>query len=100
LTARCWPPAEPEGSRLKARVRLKSYACRERGGVLWVYMGADQANPPPLPQIEFNLVPAENVHISFRVQECNWLQALEGEIDSAHAPILHGRIDAKGAIND
>ena len=35
-----------------------------------------------------------------RVQECNWLQALEGEIDSAHAPILHGRIDSKGQINE
>jgi Rieske oxygenase family protein len=38
--------------------------------------------------------------ISMRVQECNWLQALEGEIDSAHAPILHGRIDSKGQINE
>lgn len=93
-------PAEPEGSRLKERVRLKSYACRERNGVVWAYMGEAQADPPPLPEIEWNMVPAENVHISFRVQECNWLQALEGEIDSAHAPILHGRIDAKGAIND
>ena len=25
-------------------------------------------------------------------QECNWLQALEGGIDTAHAPILHRRI--------
>jgi nitrite reductase/ring-hydroxylating ferredoxin subunit len=93
-------PAEPEASRLKERVRLKAYACQERNGVLWAYMGQDQETPPPLPDLEFNLVPAENVHISFRVQECNWLQALEGEIDSAHAPILHGRIDQQGAIND
>jgi len=34
-----------------------------------------------------------------RIQECNWLQALEGEIDSAHAAILHGRADASGSIN-
>ena len=92
-------PAEPERSRLKDKVRLKAYACRERNGVLWTYMGPDQANPPPLPDLEWNLVPEENVHVSFRVQECNWLQALEGELDSAHAPILHGRIDAGGAIN-
>ncbi len=91
-------PAEPEGSRLAQRVRLKAYPCEERNGVVWTFMGA--GDPPPLPQIEWNLVPAENVHVSFRVQECNWLQALEGEIDSAHAPILHGRIDAKGAINE
>lgn len=59
-------------------------------------LGTD--NPPPLPQIEWNLVPDENVFVSFRVQECNWLQAVEGEIDSAHAPILHGWIDGEGAI--
>jgi phenylpropionate dioxygenase-like ring-hydroxylating dioxygenase large terminal subunit len=93
-------PAEPDDSRLKERVRLKAYACRERNGMLWAYMGEAEDDPPPLPEIEWNLVPAENVHISFRVQECNWLQALEGEIDSAHAPILHGRINAQGAIND
>ena len=34
-----------------------------------------------------------------RVQECNWLQALEGEIDSAHAPLLHGRLDAQGTTS-
>ena len=44
---------------------------------------------PPLPEIEWNLVPEENVIVTFHVQECNWLQALEGEIDSAPAPILH-----------
>ena len=34
------------------------------------------------------------------MQECNWLQALEGEIDSAHAPILHSRLDSKGQVNE
>jgi phthalate 4,5-dioxygenase oxygenase subunit len=93
-------PAEPADSRLKDKVRIKAYACRERNGIVWTYMGPDQASPPELPLLEWNLVPAERVFVSFRVQECNWLQAVEGEIDSAHAPILHGRIDSKGAISD
>ena len=93
-------PAEPARSRLKEHVRITSYPCRERNGVVWTYMGPDAATPPPLPNLEWNLVPQENVALSVRVQECNWLQALEGEIDSAHAPILHGRIDGKGAISD
>ena len=67
--------------------------------MLWTYMGPDAANPPPLPNLEWNLVPPEQVHISVRVQECNWLQALEGEIDSAHAPLLHGRLDAQGTTS-
>ncbi len=92
-------PAEPPRSRLKDKVRITAYPCQERNGVVWTYMGPD-AVPPPLPEMEWNLVPTENVHLSMRVQECNWLQALEGEIDSAHAPILHARIDNGGAIND
>ncbi len=93
-------PAEPARSRLKEHVKIKAYPCRERGGIVWTYMGPDSANPPLLPNMEWNLVPEANVSVSVRVQECNWLQALEGEIDSAHAPILHGRIDQQGAINN
>jgi len=93
-------PAEPERSRLKERVKIKSYPCVERNGVVWTYMGDEPEEVRPLlPNLEWNLVPEENVVVTFRVQECNWLQALEGEIDSAHAPILHGRIDDGGAIN-
>src|SRR3546814_4551124 len=92
-------PAEPERSRLKEKVRIKAYPCRERNGVVWTYMGPD-AVLPPLPNMEWNLVPAENVVVSMRVQECNWLQAVEGELDSAHAPILHGWIDAQGQISE
>jgi phenylpropionate dioxygenase-like ring-hydroxylating dioxygenase large terminal subunit len=92
-------PAEPENTPMLRRVRLKAYPVRERNGVLWTYMGPD-ADPPPLPAMEWNMVPPENAHISMRIQECNWLQALEGEIDSAHAAILHGRVDAGGAIDE
>ena len=68
-------PAEPARSRLKERARIKAYPCQERNGMLWTYMGPDAANPPPLPNLEWNLVPQDQVHISVRVQECNWLQA-------------------------
>ena len=92
-------PAEPEGSRLKERVKVTAYPCVERNGMVWTYMGPAADALPPLPNLEWNLVPAENIHLSVRVQECNWLQALEGEIDSAHAPILHGRVDANSTIS-
>jgi phthalate 4,5-dioxygenase oxygenase subunit len=92
-------PAEPARSRFKETVKIKAYPCKERNGIVWAYMGKD-SSPPPLPNFEWNMVPEENVVVTFRVQECNWLQALEGEIDSAHAPILHGRADANGFINE
>jgi phenylpropionate dioxygenase-like ring-hydroxylating dioxygenase large terminal subunit len=91
-------PAEPPNTPMLRKVKLKSYPVRERGGVLWAYLGPD-ADPPPLPSMEWNMVPQENVHVSLRIQECNWLQALEGEIDSAHAAILHGRVDSGGSID-
>lgn len=83
-------PAEPANSPMCSRITIKSYPVRERNGVLWTYMGPDRESPPPLPDVEWNLVPESHSLITFRVQECNWLQALEGEIDSAHAAILHG----------
>lgn len=91
-------PAEPPDSTFADKVRIKSYPCRERNGVVWAYMGPE-ANPPELPSLEWNLVPMSQSVCTLRIQDCNWLQALEGEIDSAHAAILHGRVDAGGVIN-
>ena len=92
-------PAEPANSPMVSRIRIKSYPVQERNGILWTYMGPNPDSPPPLPHLEWNLVREEQVAISIRVQECNWLQALEGEIDSAHAAILHGRHGDGGVIN-
>lgn len=92
-------PVEPADSPMCKRMRVAAYPVRERNGVLWAYLGPDTESPPALPEVEWNLVPEEQVAISIRIQECNWLQALEGEIDSAHAAILHGRVDVGGVIN-
>jgi hypothetical protein len=42
-----------------------------------------------LPEWEFALVPPENTFMSKRLQESNWLQAMEGGIDSSHVSFLH-----------
>ena len=80
-------PSEPTSGYCD-RIKLKSYPMIERGGVIWVYMGpADKQ--PPFPEYEFATVPAEQSYMSKRYQECNWLQALEGGIDSSHVSFLH-----------
>ncbi len=90
--------SEPAGSPMCRNAKIKAYPGREPNGMLWAYLGPD-SEPPPLPELEWNLVPAEQIHVSLRIQECNWLQALEGEIDSAHAAVLHGRVDKDSTIN-
>jgi phenylpropionate dioxygenase-like ring-hydroxylating dioxygenase large terminal subunit len=81
-------PSEPESTGFRARIRLRSYPLVELGGVLWTYMGPPE-HQPPLPEYEFAQVPAENNFVSKRLQYCNWLQALEGGIDSSHVSWLH-----------
>ena len=44
---------------------------------------------PPLPNFEWATVGAAHRFVSKRTQECNWLQALEGGIDSVHVSFLH-----------
>jgi len=87
-------PSEPVESGFCNKIKLKSYPLVERGGVLWTYMGPPDKQPP-LPEWEFALVPAEQSFMSKRIQESNWLQALEGGIDSSHVSFLHrGDLDS------
>jgi len=81
-------PSEPEESGFCQKIKLKSYPLVKRGDVLWTYMGSPEQQPP-LPEWEFCIVPPEQTYISKRIQECNWLQALEGGIDSSHSAWLH-----------
>ena len=81
-------PTEPEGSRLCTRVRATAYPTREAGGAIWTYMGPAQSQPP-FPEFEF-LHMAAGHSIPFKVlEDCNYAQAVEGTIDSAHAGVLH-----------
>jgi phthalate 4,5-dioxygenase oxygenase subunit len=81
-------PSEPEESGLCNRIKLTAYPMIEKGGVIWVYMGPKEHTPPE-PEYEFASVPLEQTFSSKRIQECNWLQAMEGGIDSSHVSFLH-----------
>jgi phthalate 4,5-dioxygenase len=84
---------EPGESNFADKVRIKHYPTLELGGIVWTYMGpADKQ--PPAPSFEFTRAPASHRHSSKVIEECNWLQALEGGIDTSHAPILHRTIAA------
>jgi phthalate 4,5-dioxygenase oxygenase subunit len=81
-------PSEPVESGFCSKIKLTCYPLVERGGVLWAYLGPPELQPP-LPEWEFAMVPADRRFMSKRTQECNWLQAMEGGIDSSHVSFLH-----------
>jgi phenylpropionate dioxygenase-like ring-hydroxylating dioxygenase large terminal subunit len=81
-------PSELPGSTHCQRIRMVNYPLVEKGGILWTYMGPPDRRPA-LPEWEFTNVPDTHRFVSKRWQECNWLQALEGGIDSSHVSFLH-----------
>ncbi|SIT49304.1 Ring-hydroxylating dioxygenase, large terminal subunit [Paraburkholderia piptadeniae] len=75
------------------KIKLTSYPCVEMGGIIWTYMGPPDKQPP-LPAFEWVELPDSHRYLSKRFQECNYLQAMEGGIDSSHVSFLHrGELD-------
>jgi phenylpropionate dioxygenase-like ring-hydroxylating dioxygenase large terminal subunit len=88
-------PNVPADHSFAAKVRARAYPAVERGGVVWTYMGA-RAVAPPLPALEPLLLPEAQAATRWAQRECNWLQALEGDIDTSHFSFLHeGKLKAE-----
>jgi len=88
-------PSEPPGSGFRDRVRAEAYPVTERAGLLWAYLGPAEKRAE-LPEFEWLGLPAAQRYASRWVQDCNYAQALEGEIDEAHVSFLQRRVDAAG----
>ncbi len=81
-------PSEPLDRRsLKEKVPVRSYATREVAGLVWLYIGGGE--PPRFPGFPFANVPVANTLLAEVHGACNWVQLLEGQIDSAHLSHLH-----------
>ncbi len=78
-------PSEPQ---LASKVRLKAYPCIERGGIVWAYMGPPELKPEP-PALEWCTVPDSHRYVSKRWQESNYLQGMDGGIDTTHVSYVH-----------
>jgi phthalate 4,5-dioxygenase oxygenase subunit len=81
-------PCERGDTSFKDKIRQTAYPVREAGGVVWAYMGPAEAMPP-FPAFEWLKLPASHVHVQKVLIECNYLQSIEGGIDSAHISFLH-----------
>jgi len=81
-------PSVPPGQDFKHKVKAKAYRAAERAGLIWVYMGSRAE--PQLPALEILDVPEDEINVVLIQRDCNYLQALEGEIDTSHFGFLHG----------
>jgi phenylpropionate dioxygenase-like ring-hydroxylating dioxygenase large terminal subunit len=81
-------PSEPPFSKFRFRVAIKAYPVYEAGGIVWTYMGPQQRTPEP-PDYEWLRIPATHVRVSKTGEQCNFLQAIEGGIDTAHSSFAH-----------
>src|SRR5215212_5893536 len=55
-------------------------------------------DPPALPEIGWAMVPASQRASLRYKRDCNWLQALEGDIDSSHVNYLHSRLKIEESL--
>ncbi|MDE3074494.1 MAG: Rieske 2Fe-2S domain-containing protein [Chloroflexota bacterium] len=86
-------PNEPAESSFKHKIRATAYPAEERGGFVWVYMGPSDKRPP-FPSYQWLTQPNADQYVASKwVQESNYAQGLEGNIDSAHVGILHRTLD-------
>jgi phthalate 4,5-dioxygenase oxygenase subunit len=72
----------------KERFKAKAYPVREAGGLIWVYLGLP-AQMPAFPRWPFFDLPASNRLAVYAVVNCNFVQIMEGLVDSAHLTVLH-----------
>lgn len=88
-------PNEPARSQFKEKIKQVAYPAVDKGGLIWVYMGPPELQPE-VPHFDWLDVPDTHRNVHKRFQDCNWLQNLEGEVDSSHAPFLHGSVGPNG----
>lgn len=79
-------PSEASPSVCK-KMQLKAYRVAEKADIVWVYMG--HGEPPALPAFPWMNSPASQRLATVWLQETNWVQGAEGEIDSSHVSTLH-----------
>ena len=81
-------PSEPAGTPLQAKVKMKAYPTYEKAGIVWAYLGPKDKQPAP-PDYEWMRAPDTHRFVSKTFEDCNYLQGLEGGLDTAHVSFLH-----------
>src|SRR6202453_2043380 len=81
-------PSEPPDSLFKTKVTIKAYPTFEAADVVWTYMGPP-AEMPAHPDYEWMRAPRTHRILSKTFEDANYLQGLEGGLDTAHSSFAH-----------
>lgn len=81
-------PNEPEDLRFAEKIKVAAYPTAELGGVVWAFLGPPEKQPE-LPGMEWLRAPGTHRYVSRTWEQCNYLQAIEGGIDTVHSSFLH-----------
>jgi len=81
-------PNEPAESDFKHKVKRAGYPCVERGGLVWAYLGP-RSEPPSMPALDVFDAPDDEIDAGAMLTNCNWLQVIEGDLDTVHFTFLH-----------
>ncbi len=76
-------------------IKAPAYPVREAGGLIWGYFGPKEKEPP-FPDYAFFDVPVERIYIARVDLNANYLQVLEGGLDSSHVTMLHSNASRPG----
>jgi len=88
-------PSEPDGARFASKVKSHSYPVREVAGAVWAFIGPGE--PGQFPAFAFTTLPLVQTRITRGLIRCNWVQVVEGFLDSSHISHLHASIPADPA---
>lgn len=77
-----------EDPNFKTRFKARAFPAREAGGFVWVYLGPAEKEPP-FPQFSWFDLPSSNVVTTVHSGECNFVQIMEGLVDSSHLGLLY-----------
>jgi phenylpropionate dioxygenase-like ring-hydroxylating dioxygenase large terminal subunit len=88
-------PAEPADSTMKRRILHPAYPTHEAAGIVFAYLGP-RDKQPVFPDYQWAGVEASRASVTKSLQDCNYLQGLEGECDSSHLRFLHTSFDSAG----
>lgn len=81
----------------KTRFKARAYPLRVAGGLAWAYLGPE-GEEPAFPHWPWFDLPRTNIIAASHYIHCNFVQVIEGLVDSSHLGILHS--NALGASRD